>query len=435
MPEKKTRLSTVIVVSIVTSTIFATAFGFMAGFVAGNDRWDAAFLNVMPMQMRRLLAPPEVPVGPEKYVLPFLRGTLKQVGQEKAVVDAVKKASPAVVSIVISKDVPVMEQIYGNSFDPNDYFQQFFKDFPGMNFGAPQPQYRQNGTQKQEVGAGSGFFVSPDGDIITNRHVVSDETADYTVVMQDGKKLPAKVLGRDTVNDIAMLKVEGDSFPFITFGDSDKIEVGQSVIAIGYALGRFGNSVSSGIISGVQRSIQAGDGFNQSESLYDVIQTDAAINPGNSGGPLLNLRGEAIGVNVAIVEGSQSIGFSLPINDVKKVVDSLKATGKIVRPFLGVRYVQITKDLQQANQLSVDHGALVVRGQTNTDLAVMPGSPADLAGIVENDIILEIDGKAITEDYPLQQAITKFNAGDAVKLKIMHKGQEKTVEVKLTEKK
>jgi len=432
MAEKKTRISTIIVVSVVTSAVFSTAFGFAAGFVAGNEQWNAAFLAAMPQPVRSLLAPPEAPVGPERYTLPFLRGSLRPVtGQERAVVDAVKKASPAVVSIVVSKDVPVMEQYFGGIPDENDYFQQFFRDFPGMNFGIP--QYRQNGTEKQEVGAGSGFFVSADGYLVTNRHVVSDESAEYTVITQDGKKFPAEVVGRDTVNDIAMLKVEGEAFPFISFGDSDQIEVGQSVIAIGYALGRFGNTVSLGIVSGVQRSIEAGDGFNQAESLFDVIQTDAAINPGNSGGPLLNLKGEAIGVNVAIVEGSQSIGFALPINDVRKVVDSLKATGKIVRPFLGVRYVQINKELQKANQLSVDHGALVVRGEKNTDLAVMPGSPADIAGIVENDIILEIEGKEITEDYPLQLAITKFGVGDTISLKILHKGQEKTVEVTLVE--
>jgi len=435
MPEKKESAFKVIVISIVTSAVFATAFGFVAGFIAGNSQWNAALLGALPPSLQRFLAPPPVPGGPEKYALPVLRGTLKQVGQEQAVIDAVKKASPAVVSIVISKDVPVMEQYFANPYGDNqDLFNQFFQDFPG--FQQPQvPQYRQNGTQKQDIGAGTGFLVSADGYIVTNRHVVIEENAEYTVIMHDTKKYPAKVIGRDTVNDIAVLKVEGQDFPFIPLGDSDKLQVGQSVIAIGFALGRFDNTVSSGIISGLQRSIMAGDGFSQAEELFDVIQTDAAINPGNSGGPLLDLKGEVVGVNVAIVQGSQSIAFSLPINDVKKVVDSLKTTGKIVRPFLGVRYVQVTKDLKDVNQLSVDYGALVVRGEKNTDLAVMPGSPADVAGIVENDIILEIDGQKITEDNPLQLVIRKYSVGDTAKLKILHRGEEKEISVKLTERK
>jgi serine protease Do len=435
--EKKVGMFKVVVISIVTSAVFATAFGFCAGFIAGNGQWNAALLGAMPMHMRRLLEPPEASVGPEKYALPFLRGTLKQVGQEQAIIDVVKKASPAVVSIVISKDVPVMERYFANPEDNNggaqDFFQQFFQDFPGFQFNTP--QYRQNGTQKQDVGAGTGFFVSADGYIVTNRHVVQDEAAEYTVITHDNKKLPAKVVGRDPVNDIAVLKVEGKDFPSIALGDSDKVEVGQSVIAIGYALGQFDNTVSAGIISGLQRSLRAGDGLSQFEDLSGVIQTDAAINPGNSGGPLLDLRGEAVGINVAIVQGSQSIAFALPINDVKKVVDSVKTYGKIVRPFIGVRYIQVNKDLKEANQLTVDYGVLVVRGDKPTDLAVMPGSPADVAGIVENDIILEIDGQKITEDNPLQQAINKHAVGDEIKLKVLHRGEEKEIVVKLTERK
>ncbi|HSD12598.1 MAG TPA: PDZ domain-containing protein, partial [Patescibacteria group bacterium] len=181
-------------------------------------------------------------------------------------------------------------------------------------------------------------------------------------------------------------------------------------------------------------SAKGRNGLNM--NMYeDFLQTDAAINPGNSGGPLLNLKGEAIGVNVAIVQGSQNIGFALPINDVRKVVDSVAKGGKISRPFLGVRYVMITKEFQDKNQLPVDHGALVARGQDSTELAVAPGSPADLAGIVENDIILEVDGKPLAEDYPLFVAVARHDAGDKVTMKILHKGQQKTVEVTLGERK
>ncbi|MEY4745249.1 MAG: hypothetical protein RL272_1194, partial [Candidatus Parcubacteria bacterium] len=322
----------------------------------------------------------------------------------------------------------------GGTGAPNDFFQQFFGNNPALGV----PQYRQNGTEHKEIGAGSGFIVSADGTVVTNKHVVADEAADYTVIMQDGRKFPGKVLGRDPSNDIAIIKIEkadGKDFPFIPFGDSSKLKVGQRAIAIGYALGRFDNTASTGIVSGLDRSIQAGDGMNQAEDLFGIIQTDAAINPGNSGGPLLNLNGEAVGVNVAIVQGSQNIGFALPINDVRKVVESVAKGGKISRPFLGVRYVMIDKDLKDKNQLPVDYGALVVRGQDKTELAVMPGSPADLAGIVENDIILEVDGKKLGDDNPLFVAVAKHDVGDKVAMKILHKGQEKTVEVTLAEKK
>jgi len=432
MPGKKDPASRFVVLNLILTAAVATLFGFTAGLVAGNDRLSGSIYKLLPEAARQFIEPASGPAQPgaQKYSLQQLRGQLKQITGEQAAIEVVKKASPAVVSIVISKDMPVYEQ-YLAPQDNNDFFQQFF----GNGFQFNTPQYRQNGTEKQEIGAGSGFLIAADGYIVTNRHVVADEKASYTVVLQDRRKFEAKVLGRDSVSDIAVLKIEGTDFPFVTLGDSDKLQIGQSVIAIGYALGRFSNSVSSGIISGLQRSLTANDGLGGSQGLFDVIQSDAAINPGNSGGPLLNLKGEVIGVNVAIVQGSQNISFSLPINDVKTVVSSLRTTGKIVRPFLGVRFVMVSKELQDANQLPVDHGALVVRGQAQTDLAVMPGSPADLAGIVENDIILEINGKALTDEYPLQLAVTKLVVGETVKLKLLHKGQEKVIEVKLTEKK
>ncbi|MDD5252247.1 MAG: trypsin-like peptidase domain-containing protein [Patescibacteria group bacterium] len=420
-----------VVVGLIVTAAVASVFGAVAGFIAANSRVSESLAQNLPPVVRHILTPSqgEKPTG-EKYTLPEIRQALKPTPtQEQAVVDVVKRAGPAVVSIVVSKDMPVWESTGGNS----DFFQQFFGNIPGLQF--EQPQAKQKGTQKQEIGAGSGFIVSADGYIITNRHVVSDESAEYTVVLTDESKHVAKVIGRDSVNDLAVLKIEGQKLPFLTFADSDKIQVGQSVVAIGYALGRFGNTVSTGIVSGLQRSLTAGDGLGSSENLFDVIQTDAAINPGNSGGPLLNLKGEVIGVNVAIVQGSQNIGFALPANDVSKVYSGVQATGRITRPLLGVRFQPVTKELQTANQLPVDYGAIVVRGETPTDLAVMPGSPADLAGIVENDIILEIDGQKITEEDPLQAMVAKYNVGDTIKLKILHKGQEKIIEVKLVERK
>jgi len=346
--------------------------------------------------------------------------------QDSLVVDVVKKSNPAVVSIIISKEVPKYETYYSPNQE-NNPFGDLFPNFFNFSF----PQYRQNGTEKKEIGGGSGFFVSADGLIVTNKHVVEDKTAEYTVFTNDGKKHSAKVVARDQILDIALIKIEGKDFPFLSFGNSDGLEVGQSVIAIGNALGEFRNTVSVGVVSGLARSITAGDGSGNSEFLDQVIQTDAAINPGNSGGPLINLSGKVVGVNVAIVQGSQNIGFALPINSVKSAVDSVKQTGKIVRPYLGVRYVAITSSIKEKNNLSVDYGVLVKVGANADELAVIPGSPADKAGIVENDIILEIDGTKLDDKTSLASIIRGKTVGQTITLKILHKGAEKTVSVTL----
>ena len=279
---------------------------------------------------------------------------------------------------------------------------------------------------------GSGFFVSSNGLIVTNRHVVEDKTATYTVLTNDGKKHVATVVARDAVLDIALIKIDGSGYPYLSLGDSGSIDLGQTVIAIGNALGQFRNTVSVGVVSGLSRSITAGDDESgQSESLDNVIQTDAAINPGNSGGPLLDLNGEVIGVNVAVAQGSQSIGFALPIDTVKSVIDSVESTGKIIRPYLGLRYIQVNQDLKDKNNLTVDYGVLVRRGTADSDLAVIPGSPADKAGIVENDIILELDGVKLDDTTDFASLIRAHKVGDVVVLKVLSKGVEKTVNVTL----
>ncbi len=342
--------------------------------------------------------------------------------EEAAVVETVKQASPAVVSIIITKDVPVLDDF--------DFFPFFFRQ-PGRN--------NSGETEERQIGGGSGFFVSADGLIVTNRHVVEDEEATYTVITSDDERHEAEVVAIDPVLDIAIIKVKGEgtppavgqSFPFLTFGDSDKVQVGQSAIAIGNALGEFGNTVSVGVVSGLSRSIIASGEGGQPEVLDEVIQTDAAINPGNSGGPLLDLAGRVIGVNVAVARGSENIGFALPINLVKSAVDSVKATGKIVRPYIGVRYQMITKALKEKNKLSVDYGALVARGETPEDLAVIPGSPADKVGIVENDIILEIDDNKLDDDQSLASLIRQKKVGDEITLKLLHRGSEKTIKLTL----
>lgn len=355
--------------------------------------------------------------------------------QESMVVNAVKKAKPSVVSVIITKDVPVMEKYYQQAptdpFGGNDPFAG--SPFSGLNFQIP--QYRQNGTEKKEVGGGSGFIVSADGYIVTNKHVVADPKAEYTVFIGENKtKYPAKVISSDPVNDIAVIKIEAKDLPYLEFADSDVLDVGQTAIAIGNPLLEFTNSVSVGVVSGLSRSITAGDGAGQSEQLEGVIQTDAAINPGNSGGPLLNLQGKVIGVNVAVASAN-NIGFSLPANLVKNAVDSVKKNGKIVRAFLGVRYVEINDKIKEANKLDVDYGVLVARGKNPEDLAVIPGSPADKSGLVENDIILEVDGKKLDQDNSLSHYVSTKKAGDQIKLKVSSKGNEKEVTVTLEESK
>jgi len=339
------------------------------------------------------------------------------------VVNIVKKYSPAVVSIVATKDLPIIEKQYVNPFQDfcNDpFFSQFFG---GCDIQVP--QYQQKGTQKQEVSAGTGFLVRADGMILTNRHVVDVSGADYTVITTDGKKYPAKVLDRDPLQDLAVIKIEGTNFPTVKLGDSDKLDVGQTVLAIGNALGQFSNSVSKGIISGLSRSITASSG-NSSEKLDKVIQTDAAINPGNSGGPLINLNGEVVGVNTAMATGAQSIGFALPINRAKKDIDDVATRGKITYPYLGVRYVMVDSSVQSKNNLPVDYGALVANGQNASDVAVIPGSPAAKAGIKEGDVILEIDGKKINQSYTLSDAIQSKKVGDTIKIKILSDNSKQT---------
>ena len=344
--------------------------------------------------------------------------------QESFVVEAVKSTNPAVVSIIIYKEVPTYE-IY---VDPNKQQDPFGGLLPGFNLNIP--QYKQNGTEKKQVGGGSGFLVSADGLIVTNKHVVEQKDVEYTVFTNNGKKHTATVVARDPVLDIALIKIQG-TFPHLTLGNSDDLEIGQSVIAIGNALGEFRNTVSVGVISGLARSVTAGDNSGKTEFLDKVIQTDAAINPGNSGGPLLDLSGRVVGVNVAVAQGSQSIGFALPINSVRGAIESVKATGKIIRPYLGIRYAPVTAQIKQQNNLSVDYGVLVTRGSTSAELAVMPGSPADKAGLMENDIILEIDGVKLDEDADFASVIRSKKVGQVIKLKILHKGEEKKVSVTL----
>ncbi len=349
-----------------------------------------------------------------------LREPVKElVAQEEPLVAMIEKSEPAVVSVVATKDVPVYER-YFETLDPWGFFNV--------------PRVRNNGTEEREVGGGSGFIVSNDGMIVTNAHVVSDEEARYSVLLHDGKSYIVDVLAKDTTLDIAVLKISEpitESLTYLSFGDSESLKLGQTVVAIGNALAEFQNSVSVGVVSGLSRSITASDEVTgKSERLEQVIQTDAAINPGNSGGPLLNIKGEVVGVSVATSRGAENIGFALPAVVVKGVVDSVKEYGEIVRPYMGVRYTMITERIAKVNNLSVEYGALITKGQTPEELAVAPGSPADKAGLVENDIILSIDGVDL-KDNDLATVLRSKKIGTEIALRVQSKGEEKTVNVTL----
>ncbi len=351
---------------------------------------------------------------------------------EERVVQVVKQAQPAVVAVLVSADVPT-QQTLPQFYSQDPLFEQFFGQ-------QPQQQQAPTADGPQRVAGGSGFFVSADGLIVTNKHVVqlSGFAADklyYKIQTNAGKTYDAKLLAADPILDLAFLKVEnaGDErFTYLELGDSSQLMPGQSVIAIGNALDEFRNSVTQGVVSGLNRRIVAGDGVG-SEVIEEAIQTDAAINPGNSGGPLLDLNGKVVGVNSAVSDQGQNLGFAIPSQVLQRDLDSVNKDGKIARPFLGVRYIMVTPELIKANQLKVDHGALIMRGENRNELAISPGSPADKAGLKENDIILEVDGQKIDEEHSLSSLIGKHAVGDEVTLKIYSAGEEKTVKAKLEE--
>lgn len=342
---------------------------------------------------------------------------------ETKVIQVAEKASSAVVSIIISKYVPVLERYY---ISPFEEFELPPEIKPFFEFKFEIPQYRQKGYQKQKIGGGSGFIVSSDGIIITNKHVVSDPKAEYTVYLNDGQKFKAEVLALHPTDDLALLKINANNLPTLSLGDSNKLKLGQFVIAIGNALGEFQNTVSFGVISGLKRSIIASNEQGNVERLENLIQTDAAINFGNSGGPLINLEGQVIGVNTAIAGGAENVGFAIPIERAKKMLREFQTKGKIEVPFLGVYYVLINDDVQKKFNLSVNRGAYLYRNDKN---AIISNSPAEKSGLRDKDIILEIDNEKITTQNSLGQIISKKNVGQKINLKVLREGQILNVQV------
>jgi serine protease Do len=297
----------------------------------------------------------------------------------------------------------------------------------------------------QEQAAGTGIIISSNGLILTNRHVVPEGTTSVSITLADGTELKdVSVLGR-TSNadslDIAFLKVnnlDGHKLSPAAIGDSSAVQVGDDVVAIGNALGQFQNTVTSGIISGYGRSVQAGSSggsglgsAGDTENLDNLFQTDAAINEGNSGGPLVNLNGQVIGINTAIAGGAQNVGFSIPINDVRGLINQVLKTGKFSRPYLGVRYIPLTADVANQYNLSVQNGAYVAPAVDAAVPSVVAGSPAESAGLQEKDIITEIDGTKIDQTHSLTSLLDQHQPGDKVSLTIVRASDTQKIDVTL----
>lgn len=313
--------------------------------------------------------------------------------ESSAIIDSAKKVSPAVVSITTTSNV-----------------QDFF------------------GNVSQQQGGGTGFIVTNDGLILTNKHVAQAGQS-LSVLDANGKTYSAKVVALDPTNDLAFLKIDASGLPVVDLGNSDDLQIGQWVVAIGNALGQLQNTVTVGVISARERQLVAGGGTGQEEQLNNLLQTDAAINPGNSGGPLVNLVGQVVGINTAVAGNAQNIGFAIPINQAKIALDSYQKNGKIIKPFMGVRYITVTREVAKLQNLSVDYGALL--SGSSSEAAVIAGSPAAKAGLKDGDVILEINGQKLDENHPLGGVISQYQPNDELELKILRDNKESTLKLKL----
>lgn len=352
------------------------------GILAGLGIFRLAQAGILPIKVN---TPSQIKTETEKRTV---------IQEENAIIQTVEGASPYVVAIGVTQKTV-------NPFDP---------------FSIP---------KSKESTIGTGFIVSNEGIIVTNRHVVLNTGTKYSVVTKDGKKLDVVKIYRDPNLDLALVKVSGaGNLKALELGDSSKLRVGQTVIAIGNALGRFDNTVTTGVVSGLGRAVIAGDPFSgETERLDNLIQTDAAINPGNSGGPLLNSAGQVIGVNVATTEGAQNIGFAIPINSVKALLSEFEKNGTITRAFLGIKYRFISKDVAILNE--VPQGAYIQE--------IIESSPADKAGIEAGDIITKIDGQSVSEEKKISAVIQSKKAGDKITLEVWADGKTRTTTATLEE--
>jgi len=333
---------------------------------------------------------------------------IEEPQQEGMVILAVEQSMPSVVSVIVKK--------YSN-----DIYEQYLGG--GLLEIIPNYEITEGeDNDLEQVGAATGFIVSEDGLIITNKHVVEDEEAVYSILTNDGEEYDVEILSQNPAQDIAILKIlnaEGVFFQPLKLGDSSSIKLGQTAIAIGNALGMYQNTVSVGVISGLQRDVLAQGNNGAYEKLEDIIQTDAAINSGNSGGPLLNSKGEVIAINTAVSLDGENIGFAIPINKAKKDLEQVQAEGKISYPFIGIRYLTLDKDYSEELGLSVDYGAYIVEQEEGDQPSIVENSPAEKAGLQEKDIILEVDGQQVNKDNNLVTILQNYLPGDTLNLKVL----------------
>ncbi|MFC1710242.1 S1C family serine protease [Patescibacteria group bacterium] len=327
--------------------------------------------------------------------------TQKILNEESLVIDIAEQVSPSVVTVSVK--TPQQRVLSFNTFG-------------GL-------QERIEGGEDQDIA--TGFVVPGDGLIVTNKHVVSDPNGEYKIIDKDGNEYEVTEINRDPTNDVAILKVDTDKLKPVELGESDNLKVGQFAMAIGTALGEFRHTVTTGVISGLGRGITAGSVFGgYVERLDNVIQTDAAINPGNSGGPLLNSAGQVIGLNVAVAQGAENVGFAIPIQVVKDGLKQFEKTGKFIsKAFLGVRYQMVSK--RSAIMNDVPQGAYIVE--------VVEGSPAQSAGIEEDNIVTKLDGQNLTEENPLSDVLATKSAGDKVEIEIWKDGETTKTSVTLSD--
>lgn len=346
--------------------------------------------------------------------------------EESNLIDSIEKVSPAVVSIIAKKEL----QQYYNPFGFFNFFGEDFNEFPNDD------------GKKTKIGGGTGFIIDSSGLVLTNKHVVNDKSADYSAIFSvDDSEMFAEVLSLDPFTDLAVLQLYTDEektikpkdLPLVELGDSSSLKVGSQVIAIGNALSEFSNTTTYGIISGLSRNIQAQDANGRSSKLSNLLQTDASINPGNSGGPLINLSGQVVGINTAVAQSADGIGFAIPIDEAKVVVESVLKFGKIVRPSLGIRYIELSKNLANKLNLPAETGALVTADVENGIAATLPGSPAEKAGIQAFDIIKSVNGTEIDSENSLIDLIQKQKIDDTIKITVIRNEKELNFSIKLFE--
>lgn len=330
--------------------------------------------------------------------------------EQEATVRAIQKVMPAVVSIIVydDEDSTVIDLETG---------EQTTK------------------TEEVEKGRGTGFIINKDGLIATNKHVVNQanyKTGKYRIILNSGKKYYAQYIGVDRLNDLAILKIFDKDLPYVELGNSDNLKIGSTVIAIGNILGKYQNSATKGIVSGLERSLTAFDDNGFGENLEGVIQTDAQINLGNSGGPLINLEGKVVGVNVAIDEAGSAIGFAIPINDARVVIQSVLEKGYIARPYLGVRYITLNSEWQEKYDLPRNTGAWIIP-EEDEEPSIMPDGPAVKTELKPGDIIFEINAIKIDDKNTLYKIIQKYKPGDMIGMKVQRDDRIFIVKLELGE--